>query len=68
MGVRPDDICHVGDSLEGDFIAARAVGMQAVLLQRQLGETALGVETIRSLAELPALWARLQGRPTRVCT
>jgi FMN phosphatase YigB (HAD superfamily) len=53
-GVGPDEAVHVGDSLEGDVDGARAAGLRAILLQRH-GEPPEGVETITSLAELPAL-------------
>jgi putative hydrolase of the HAD superfamily len=50
----PGEALHVGDSLEGDVDGARAAGIRAVLLQRD-GAAPEGVETIRSLAELPSL-------------
>jgi putative hydrolase of the HAD superfamily len=45
---------HVGDSLDNDVEGARAAGIRAVLLQRD-GAQPPGVESVRSLAELPAL-------------
>ena len=45
---------HVGDSLDNDVAGARAVGIRAILVQRDGGAPA-GVDTIRSLTELPAL-------------
>jgi HAD superfamily hydrolase (TIGR01509 family) len=53
-GVGPGEAVHVGDSLEGDVHGARAAGIRAILLQRH-GDPAGGVETVRSLAELPSL-------------
>jgi putative hydrolase of the HAD superfamily len=53
-GVGAGEAVHVGDSLEGDVQGARAAGLRAVLLQRH-GEAPDGVESIRSLAELPSL-------------
>src|SRR4051794_5711767 len=53
-GVGPDEAVHVGDSLEGDVDGAHAAGLRAILLQRH-GDPPGSVETIRSLAELPAL-------------
>ncbi len=53
-GVGAGEAVHVGDSLEGDVHGARAAGLRAVLLQRH-GEAPDGVESIRSLAELPSL-------------
>jgi putative hydrolase of the HAD superfamily len=53
-GAAPGEAVHVGDSLEGDVVGARAAGLRAVLLQRQ-GEPPLNVDAITSLAELPSL-------------
>jgi putative hydrolase of the HAD superfamily len=53
-GAGPDEAVHVGDSLDGDIDGARAAGLRAILLERQ-GDAPEGVETIESLAELPAL-------------
>lgn len=52
--VGPEAAVHVGDSLEGDVHGARAAGIRAILLQRA-GDPPEGVETIRSLTELPSL-------------
>ena len=52
-GVRAEEACHVGDSLEADVEGARAAGVRAVLLDRDGAEPRAGVPTIRSLAELP---------------
>jgi putative hydrolase of the HAD superfamily len=53
-GTRPDEVIHVGDSLENDVAGARAVGIRPVLVARDGGAPA-DVESVRSLAELPAL-------------
>jgi putative hydrolase of the HAD superfamily len=53
-GVDGAQAVHVGDSLDNDVAGARAAGIRAVLVQRD-GERPAGVETVRSLAELPAL-------------
>jgi putative hydrolase of the HAD superfamily len=53
-GVGPGDAVHVGDSLDNDVAGARAVGIRPLLVARD-GAAPVGVETIRSLAELPAL-------------
>jgi putative hydrolase of the HAD superfamily len=53
-GVAPGDAVHVGDSLENDVAGARAAGIRPVLVARD-GAAPVGVEAIRSLAELPAL-------------
>lgn len=54
-GVEPDAALHVGDSLENDVEGARAAGLRALLVARDHAPAPAGVETIRSLAELPAL-------------
>ena len=54
----PEQAIHVGDSLKNDVAGARAVGIRAVLLQRG-GDPPAGVESIRSLRELPPLLASL---------
>jgi putative hydrolase of the HAD superfamily len=48
------DAVHVGDSLDKDVEGARAVGIRAILVQRD-GASPAGVEAIGSLSELPAL-------------
>ncbi|MEA2331039.1 MAG: hypothetical protein QOH58_1177 [Thermoleophilaceae bacterium] len=53
-GARPDQTLHVGDSMDNDVAGARAVGIRAVLVARD-GSGPAGVETVRSLSELPAL-------------
>ena len=44
----------MGDSLEADVEGARAAGVRGLLLVRD-GEPPAGVESVESLAELPAL-------------
>ena len=53
-GAAPEEALHVGDSVENDVQGARAAGVRAVLLSRA-GAPPGGVESIRSLAEVPAL-------------
>jgi putative hydrolase of the HAD superfamily len=53
-GAGPDEVVHVGDSLDNDVAGARSAGLRAILLQRN-GAAPAGVEAIRSLAELPLL-------------
>lgn len=53
-GARPEDVVHVGDSLENDVAGARAAGIRPVLVARD-GAPQADVEAIRSLAELPRL-------------
>jgi HAD superfamily hydrolase (TIGR01549 family) len=53
-GAQPADAVHVGDSLENDVAGALAAGIRPVLVARD-GFAPAGVETIRSLTELPSL-------------
>jgi putative hydrolase of the HAD superfamily len=53
-GAGPARTVHVGDSVDSDVAGARAAGIRAILLQRA-GEPPCGIETVRSLAELPSL-------------
>jgi FMN phosphatase YigB (HAD superfamily) len=53
--VGPADALHVGDSLAEDVAGARAAGIAALLLVRDGTPAPAGVETIRSLRELPGL-------------
>jgi putative hydrolase of the HAD superfamily len=53
-GAEPQDVLHVGDSLDKDVAGARAAHIRPVLLCRD-GERPGGVETIGTLAELPSL-------------
>ena len=45
----------VGDQLEADALAASAVGLRGVWLNRQGGAIAPGVERVDDLADLPSL-------------
>jgi putative hydrolase of the HAD superfamily len=51
----PSEVVHVGDSLPEDVEGARAVGIEPVLLRRDLSQGPPGVRTIATLAELDAL-------------
>ena len=53
-GVAPEEAVHVGDSVENDVEGARAAGIRALLVARD-GEPPPGVETVRSLEEVPSL-------------
>jgi putative hydrolase of the HAD superfamily len=53
-GAEPEDALHVGDSLLNDVEGARAAGVRPVLLARD-GSPPPGVESVRSLAEIPSL-------------
>ena len=55
---RPDEVLHIGDSLLADVAGARAVGMQAVWLNRDDAVNTTGIEphaVLTTLADLPAL-------------
>ena len=53
LGSRPAETLHVGDSLEEDYLAAKAAGLPALLLDRD-GRHPGVEERIETLAELPA--------------
>jgi FMN phosphatase YigB (HAD superfamily) len=53
-GAQPAEVVHVGDSIDNDVAGARGVGLRAILVAR-VGSAPAGVETVRSLSELPAL-------------
>ena len=53
-GVSAEEAVHVGDSVANDVEGARAAGLRAILVARG-GEAPAGVETVRSLEELPSL-------------
>ncbi len=66
-GVEPAAVIHVGDHLDADVAGARAVGIEAVLIDRnqryRSDEVPEGVPVIRSLDELlPIVDARLTDR------
>jgi putative hydrolase of the HAD superfamily len=57
-GAQPDEALHVGDDVEADVGAARAAGVEPVLIDRDGSlEAPEGVLRIASLAELPGLAA-----------
>jgi putative hydrolase of the HAD superfamily len=53
-GVEGAGAVHVGDSLDNDVAGARALGIRAILVQRQ-GEPPPGVESVRALTEVATL-------------
>ena len=53
-GVLRGSAVHVGDSIDNDVAGARALGIRAILVQRQ-GEPPPGVESVRALTELATL-------------
>lgn len=50
MGVRPDEVVHIGDSWDFDFLSAREAGMKAFFLDRarETGES----DSLNTLSEL----------------
>lgn len=55
LGAEAPGAVHVGDSLDKDVEGARAAGIRAVFVSRGGERLPAGVQTIRSLAELPSL-------------
>lgn len=57
IGVKPNELLHVGDHLEHDFVAARAASIHAILIDRE------GKNGIKSLFELFDILPRLDSKP-----
>ena len=61
LGVRPDRVLHVGDSLHSDIAGAAAIGITTVWIRRESRIHDIGMDrasfTIRSLAELTEILA-----------
>ena len=56
LGLRPEMICHVGNSLVNDALSAQQAGLRGVLVDREgSSPTVPGLTVIHSLAELPAV-------------
>ena len=54
IGVEPTEAAMVGDSLEDDVEGARALGMRALLIDREDRHPEWGEQRLRDLRELPA--------------
>ena len=52
MGLAPDEIIHVGDSLHADVLGARAAGLEAVWFGGRAGDAPEGVAVCANAAEL----------------
>lgn len=52
VGLRPEEVVHIGDQYEADVIGARAVGITPILLDRKGNARCQGVICISSLTEL----------------
>ena len=61
-GAAPREAVHVGDSVDADVAGARAAGIRPVLLRRDGAPGPADIQTIASLAALPAI---LFGRQSR---
>jgi putative hydrolase of the HAD superfamily len=53
-GAEPDEVVHVGDSIDNDVAGARAAGLRAILVARNGGAPA-EVEAVSLLTDVPAL-------------
>jgi putative hydrolase of the HAD superfamily len=65
LGVRPEEVVHVGDRLDLDAVAAMRAGMHGVWLNRRGEDEAppRGIATINGLGELPDLLASDAPKP-----
>lgn len=50
--ISPEEVIHVGDSLEGDVKCPSAVGIRSIWLNREKKPVPVGVESIDSLQDL----------------
>lgn len=57
LKLKPQEILHVGDGYENDYLGALHAGMQAILLDRKNVEFRANssIKKVQSLAEIPAL-------------
>jgi len=55
LGVSPEEIVHIGDNWNGDYLAPREIGMRAFFLDRT-GER-VGEDVVRSLTEFQRVMA-----------
>ena len=51
-GYRPEDLVHIGDSLEGDVKTPSSLGIHSIWLNREKKEVPEGVESVEDLREL----------------
>lgn len=58
-GLAPEDVIHVGDSLDGDVYCPAQAGITAVWLNRENAPAPDGVTSIRDLSELGAVIQRM---------
>jgi putative hydrolase of the HAD superfamily len=65
LNVRPEEAAMVGDSLEDDVEGARALGMRAILVDREGRHPEWGPERLDDLRELPAALGLSSAPPAR---
>jgi len=58
IGVPPEEMAHVGDDYEADYLGAETAGLKGVLLDRKGAYRGKAIRRILSLTELPRLLAR----------
>lgn len=62
LGVPPDRVLHVGDTLVDDYLGGRAAGVEVALIDRRDAGDPGAERVITSLSELPGLVRELQGQ------
>lgn len=62
LGLHPDQVLHVGDSYEDDFVGAQAAGLRCVIVDRHGSNDAI-CPTIETLTELPGMLEGNGARP-----
>ena len=62
LGLRPQEVVHIGDNYEADVVGARAVGITPILLDRKGKAIYQDVISIGSLAELIVGRGRIGGK------
>ena len=51
-GVKPAEVCHIGDDLRADIRGANSVGIEAILIDRNRKHKKNSLATISSFQEL----------------
>lgn len=59
LGLRPSQIVHIGDEVDGDLRGAEKAGMKAVFLDRDRAHKNIGAYRIESLEDFPKLFEQL---------
>ncbi|HAS6347487.1 HAD hydrolase-like protein [Vibrio sp. IRLE0018] len=55
LGLKPNQLCMIGDSLQKDILPAKKAGLTAVWLQEEVGPHPSGIVTIQHLHQLCAI-------------